>query len=371
MRSKVLVSMLALFIVMPMAMGAVGDTNFTNGQTDVSSCTIDVLGVDENTAVAEPRWQANTYACNAGTYLPDGDNWVGLDDGCQACPTGSYCTGSGVTPFTYSEDADQGITSCPSGFPSSDANSDAETDCYRTCSAGDVANLKSGGTVSGRYYSGNTNMCEPSNASQCAAGFHYVAGSPNLSSIIGDTSGTASAATDSQGGTADGNPSNYSISGALAFAVDYGSSKGVIRGHGRCSTESGTTTTTLTDATGTGTYCWCKMDSYTPNAGSAQAVSASWVYYNSMSDATTCADECAASCADQMSNSSAFRTTAFGTVQSSLAACVANEITLNWKDADGNVHYSNTCTYGGTLSTPTTAPTKRGHTFTGWRFVAQ
>lgn len=51
-----------------------------------------------------------------------------------------------------------------------------------------------------------------------------------------------------------------------------------------------------------------------------------------------------------------------------LAYCGANEITINWDDGNGGAD-TTTCTYGGTITTPTTAPTKRGHTFLGWRFV--
>ena len=48
-------------------------------------------------------------------------------------------------------------------------------------------------------------------------------------------------------------------------------------------------------------------------------------------------------------------------------ACNANTITVNWDNGAGGAT-QNTCTYGGDLTTPTTAPTKRGHVFTGWTF---
>ena len=54
--------------------------------------------------------------------------------------------------------------------------------------------------------------------------------------------------------------------------------------------------------------------------------------------------------------------------ENSLAQCGANEITINWDNGNGGAD-TTTCTYGGTITTPTTAPTKRGHTFIGWRFV--
>ena len=53
-----------------------------------------------------------------------------------------------------------------------------------------------------------------------------------------------------------------------------------------------------------------------------------------------------------------------------LAQCLADLININWGDANGGVWATTQCEYGGTITTPTTAPTKRGHTFVGWRFVA-
>ena len=44
-------------------------------------------------------------------------------------------------------------------------------------------------------------------------------------------------------------------------------------------------------------------------------------------------------------------------------ACEPNTITINWDGAE-----SGTCTYGGTITTPTTPPTRRGYTFVGWTF---
>nr|MBQ0091342.1 InlB B-repeat-containing protein [Candidatus Enterousia merdequi] len=44
-----------------------------------------------------------------------------------------------------------------------------------------------------------------------------------------------------------------------------------------------------------------------------------------------------------------------------------NTININWKDAEGNTFETTTCEYDGSIITPTTAPTKKGYTFTGWR----
>ena len=61
----------------------------------------------------------------------------------------------------------------------------------------------------------------------------------------------------------------------------------------------------------------------------------------------------------------------FGAVQPGLAQCAANTININWNGADGNLFEAGTCTYDGPLVTPSTAPDKRGYTFTGWRFITQ
>ena len=45
------------------------------------------------------------------------------------------------------------------------------------------------------------------------------------------------------------------------------------------------------------------------------------------------------------------------------STCTPNTITINWDGAE-----SGTCTYGGTITTPTTPPTRRGYTFVGWTF---
>jgi len=47
------------------------------------------------------------------------------------------------------------------------------------------------------------------------------------------------------------------------------------------------------------------------------------------------------------------------------STCTANTITINWDGAE-----SGTCTYGGTITTPTTPPTRRGYTFVGWTFTS-
>ena len=68
------------------------------------------------------QWQANTYKCNPGEYLPM------LKTQCDSCPKGSYCGGG---EYTYSTSDNQGITgTCPTEYPDSERGSDAKEDCY-------------------------------------------------------------------------------------------------------------------------------------------------------------------------------------------------------------------------------------------------
>lgn len=372
----ILTSMLAIIVATP-AIAAVGDTNFEINQSDVSSCAIDVLGVDENTANAEAAWQALTYSCPAGTYLPDGDTWDTdnqyTNNNCATCPTGSYCAGSGSTPFTYSESADQGITACPSGYPNSSAHSSAESSCYRTCAASDVAHLKSGGTVSGRYYSGNNNQCEPADAQQCAGGYHYVAGVPDLLPIIEN-----------------GIPAFEYMDDNIILSVDnsYEFTRIMAVITPQCSTQSGTaidganvtTLSTLPDSAGQ--YCWCQLFRYRVTIGGVNTdytTPGPWVSIKDMNSASSCASGCSNLCgsviggeSNNFTDPALARERFLRSNNPAPASCTANTITLNWGGYGANNDQSEQtqCTYGEGITTPTTAPTKRGYTFTGWRFVA-
>ena len=375
MKQKIFLTSIAAIMLVTPSFATVGETNFETNQTDVSSCEIDVLGVDENTANANAQWSVNTYSCPAGTYLPDGDTWSSdnqySNNNCAVCPAGSYCAGSGSTPFTYSEATDQGITACPSGYSNSSAHSSAESSCYRTCAASDVANLKSGGTVSGRYYSGNNNQCEPANDQQCAGGYHYVAGVPDLWFIDQN----AIHSVDFLDGRLVVNISgNYEdVSGTLVFLS-------------QCSTQSGTaidganvtTLSTLPDSAGQ--YCWCQLFRYRVTIGGVNTdytTPGPWVSIKDMNSASSCASGCLTLCGNvifgdnnNFTDPALARERLLRSNNPAPASCTANTITLNWKDATGGTHATTQCTYGGTIDTPTTAPTKRGYTFTGWRFVA-
>ena len=64
------------------------------------------------------------------------------------------------------------------------------------------------------------------------------AANPDLNELIGTVVADTYTSTNSSSGTVNGNPSAYGIGGSLAFAVDYGN-RGLLKGHGRCSTQNG------------------------------------------------------------------------------------------------------------------------------------
>lgn len=140
------------------------------------------------------------------------------------------------------------------------------------------------------------------------------ADNPDLMTLIGASSaGSNYAVIDNSGTDLNGNASTYNLSSSdhNSFAVDYGNS-GVVRGHGRCSTRSGSdyeTVDNLTDETGNGgaRYCYCRLDSYTASGGSAQFLSGPWVFNYGDGGANGCADGCADSCAyDLLADGSAY-----------------------------------------------------------------
>ena len=362
----------------------VGETNFETNQTDVSSCEIDVLGVDENTANANAQWSVNSYTCSAGTYLPDGDTWSSDsqygNNNCAACTSGSYCGGG---TLQYSEANDVGITACPTGYTNSAANATAQSECYRTCTASDVPHLKSGGTMTGGYYYGDNNQCGPANDQQCAGGYHYVAGF-NPATDLPDTATNADdvqyvSHMESDGDT--NNTDNDLTAGEWKATWTSGNgTKGTLKGIASCNTTSGPyasstgSSASMTNGV-TGQYCWCQPTSWTPSGGTELRVSSAWVSGDEGENlsAADCASQCAHDCAHFLENTSSshFRSAVFGAITAGgPASCQANTITLNWKNASGATHATTQCTYGEGITTPTTAPTKRGHTFTGWHFVA-
>ncbi len=153
----------------------------------------------------------------------------------------------------------------------------------------------------------------------------------DLMSLIGNVAGTGYTSNDSNGDDWDTDGmSNSIISGdPLAFAVDYGD-KGMIKGHGRCSSQEGNNNNfTWTNPTiiptlspdSSGQYCYCTLDSYTSLNGTMTTLSAPWVFFFDDGDASDCAYTCADYCAYYLRNVNAdadalaFRTAVFNSVQ--------------------------------------------------------
>ena len=85
------------------------------GITITGTISTNITGICKDTSYTfKPVFQIKQYTCSSGYYLPAGQNWLTNNDGCTACPNGSYCAGG---TFTYNETTDQGIVanSCPTG----------------------------------------------------------------------------------------------------------------------------------------------------------------------------------------------------------------------------------------------------------------
>ncbi|MBR5904492.1 MAG: hypothetical protein IKZ49_03080, partial [Alphaproteobacteria bacterium] len=341
------------------------------------------------------------YQIGAGQYLPaGGESVISCDQ------PGSFCPGvSG--DVTYNANSAQGLSSCSTAtngdFTSSDGTGSSAESCYRACN---ISNMGSNGTIStiahatalsgNDYYGNGTDTCVPT---ACENGWHVkpAVNNPDLMTAIGASeAGAGYTSNDSNGDDYESvGMSNSIISGdSMAFAVDYGN-KGMIKGHGRCSTRAGAghnntwanniynvisdnLVTDLTDETGQpGTkYCYCHLDSYTPLNDSAIELSGPWVFVNGVMDgscATMCAYRCGINISREDSWALSFRAAIFDVYSASPAMCEANTITINWTDAssaDISANNAGVATYGEDVRTPVKATTKPGQRFKGWRFVA-
>jgi hypothetical protein len=367
------------------------DYTYTNAATAEN-----MDSVYEGTVNAVAEYDIINYIVNAGQYLPADSETV------ITCPAGSYCPGISGN-VQYNQSSDQGIQTCPTGYASSADGSSSNTQCYRTC---DINNMGTNGSISSiahataisgnDYYGSGTDTCEPT---ACENGWHVKAGVNG--SAIASTIGTGEGASHgyvNNAGEQKEQAAALGISDKNTWAVDYGT-KGIIKGHGRCSTRpaaedpwdwdandgegtynviSGNFVSSLADETGTGQYCYCQLDGYTPSGGTMQAVLSPWVFGSDGGSASGCAIDCASSCAIIMhytvSGYLAFRAAVFGSVTgggSGTATCEANTITINWSNADANdisANNAGTATYGSDVRTPVKAQTIKGKTFKGWRF---
>ena len=83
---------------------------------------------------ASAKFQVNEYTCDAGYYLPAGNDWLNDNGGCVLCPVDSYC-GGGI--FTYSDTVPQGIVLCDGGLHAPTGMWDA-TQCGREVHIGEI-----------------------------------------------------------------------------------------------------------------------------------------------------------------------------------------------------------------------------------------
>ncbi len=127
----------------------------------------------------------------------------------------------------------------------------------------------------------------------------------------------------------------------------------------------------------TGSYCYCQMTDYMASGGAKQSVAAApWVFANGSVSAGYCAGNCAHNCAYNLQYDGTYYAVIRAAVFGSLGAldggvCAANEIEIEWRDADPadvTANNAGVCTYDSDIRTPVKAVTKPGKTFKGWRF---
>ncbi len=359
--------------------------------TEASTCTVDVLGVSDNDATANTiaTWDAIEYTLNPGQYLNVTETSVDK----TICPAGSYCVGG--TGFTV-DNANTSIATCPTEYPNSATGAGADTQCYTACTVA-TANIAHATAVTGNdYYGAGVDTCEPT---ACIAGWHIKPGLDIGETIGTDKVNSSYAQIDNNNEFYEDSASHgqeyYGISGPMSFAVDY-AGKGLLTGHGRCSTQAGvhnfdyntntmkeiTIVNTLTDETGAegATYCYCQVDGFTPTGGDKVMVtSAPWVFntvynYVGSDSAHDCASNCANTCASSLCTDAvgalAFRAALVGNIPALPATCEANTINIDWNPDNGGDHTINQCTYDGSITVPAD-PVKPGYTFMGWKLLEE
>ncbi len=139
--------------------------------TSANTCTVDVLGVSDNNAIANTiaTWDLIDYTLNPGQYLNVTETSVDK----TTCPAGSYCVGGGYTVET----ANNSIAQCPAEYPNSAEGAGADTQCYTACTVAN-ANIAHATAVSGNDYFGTgTDTCY---ATACDKGYHVNGGGIEL-----------------------------------------------------------------------------------------------------------------------------------------------------------------------------------------------
>ena len=86
---------------------AFGDVILSPNVVVPNACVFDNTGVYESMFEMIPVYEDTIYTCERGYYLPK------LSEECIQCPEISYCPGG---KYTYSENYDTGINTCPDGL---------------------------------------------------------------------------------------------------------------------------------------------------------------------------------------------------------------------------------------------------------------
>ena len=140
---------------------------------------------------------------------------------------------------------------------------------------------------------------------------------------------------------------------------------GVAKGTASCNGTYGTVNSTSGSSdwfstSTTGQYCWCKMTEWTPSGGTTQSLAGKWVLNTTdFSSASYCAYACVIYCSAGFSDSSAYRSAAFGAVEACVACpdggtSTAGATTItqcylpantNYSDSKGTYHFSSNCYY--------------------------
>jgi len=114
-----------LLFALLFAMPAMAD-NFSNNQSGVSSCTIDIVGSSSTPITATANYSPITYNCSAGTYLPAD----AIE--CATCLAGYYCPGG---DYAFNELNASGLNACPGARPSSKPGNSSQNNCYTPCAS--------------------------------------------------------------------------------------------------------------------------------------------------------------------------------------------------------------------------------------------
>ncbi|MBQ8256146.1 MAG: hypothetical protein IJY99_04265 [Alphaproteobacteria bacterium] len=355
MNKKLILSSLAVLgLVSPALAEPFPSTGYMQeNMTYTNAATYENMGVYEDTVNAIAEYTNNSYYLEPGYYLP------GNSENQLECPANSYCPGG--YEVEYSEH-DQGIESCPMGYPFADGGSPSvsATQCYKPCDISAFQNaiaLVDGGRD---YYATGPDDCK---IASCKPGYSIVGRGitgDHILSRVGGQAGTGTA------------PSNDT------WSVDYGQENGILVGDAYCSVQTSGATGELLDVINleSGKACYCNITEYksTDDAFSVE-VGSKWMFVSATSANDVCAKECGSLCAEAMSKKDGraeyLRNALISQISYVVERCDPNTITITWENADPadvSANNAGSVEYGGDVRTPVKATPVPGKTFKGWRF---